>query len=666
LNPVDPIKQSPNEPSFLSKLFTFISKIKKERVKGDDLKRILSEEFDDLSRRAQRSSIQSPFQIRNLTKARRLADLLIDEKGELKVPEVKRAITLLEEVLYPLGENRESDAIQEKALLRTLNQLLTPGLQRKLRALSKPIANKQAEEIIKETLHLPPQTLINDALVRKAGLTLLFTDLRQTVGSCFATAPALLIKNEQPEQFLQDINDLISTGRLKRVVAGVETSVPLSPTFGVGDLRKPFVIQPQVKGEIDNLGFSPGLLNAFERAGLIDSSLSLKERVDKCREIVLKYVSPFTRPFVTNCETIIKEVLMADIGIDEKALDDFLKRPKEMVFGGLMMQMPRASIGRKGVGEACQRFLELFEEAKKGFVVMTENALLKCWEFTLASFAESKDDFTKWTLYVSLGISPEEPGGIGQILYSNLKNRIERAVQKVEEYNREYEQLYAQLKFIEGRVQQASTDKELQWLRVEYRSRLNEFQTFEDIRNREVRRAERLQSVFKLIMEKYLELFPKFFQEVYDAEMNEVGFNLYDDRPAGFRLIYKHGRMNTAQWTRITNPQEYIESLTSFFVTTEVELAHMDELAGFEQEVGEWVTQLINHVKTKEFLESAFRRVAIRYQVPLIKDPLNNLDKIDKKPWAYTSGGSLDHLLMSYFKLVNKPKEVSRDRKSVV
>ncbi|MFN4174026.1 MAG: hypothetical protein ACK4HV_02850, partial [Parachlamydiaceae bacterium] len=352
--------------------------------------------------------------------------------------------------------------------------------------------------------------------------------------------------------------------------------------------------------------------------------------------------------------------LMARYGIDDKTLSDFLKRPREMVFGSLMLDMPRASRAQKGIGEACQLFLEAFDRAKKGFVVASENALLKCWEFTLASFAESKEDFTKWNLYISLGIDAQEPNGIGSLLYSNLAGRLERAKEKIEDYNREYEQLYAQLKFIEGRVRQASTEKELQWLRVEYRSRLNEFQTFEEMRDREVRRYERMANVHKVVMEKYLELFPRYFQEIYDAEMNDIGLSFYDDRPAGFRLVYKHGRMNTSQWTRIDTPQEYSDALSSFFVATESELSHMDELNGFEQEIGEWVTMLVNHVKSKEFLESAFQRVALKNRSPIIKNPLDNLEKIDKKPWAYTSGGSLEHLLMNYFKLRDKPMIVSR------
>lgn len=660
MNWLESIKYPPSDPLFLARLFTLISKGRKEEARGDELKKILTEEFDDLSRRSERSELQSPFQIRNLIRARRLADLLIDEKGEIKGDLILKAISILEGNLYPLGAGRESDLLSQKRILKTLQWLNDISSQKKLKMISKPLSHKQADDIIRETLNLEPNTVVSDAHARRAVLASLLTDLRQSVGSCFATAPALLIHSENLPQFLQDMNDILSMGRLKRVSQGVETHVPISPTFGMGDLRRPAVIDPRVEGEVDDIGFSPGLLTAFERGGLIDREKGLKERVDHCREIVKKVFHDHTEPVIATPEGIIRTALFAHFGIDERILSDYLKRPREMVFGSLMLDMPRASRTQKGVGEACQLFLEGFDRAKKAFVVTAENALLKCWEFTLASFAESKEDFTKWNLYIGLGVNADEPGGIGAVLYSSLKDRMERLRERVEEYNREYEQLYAQLKFIEGRVQQASTEKELQWLRVEYRSRLNEFQTFEQMRDREVRRHDRMANIYKVIMEKYLELFPRYFQEIYDAEMNDVGQNFYDDRPAGFRLVYKHGRMNTSQWTRIDSPQEYSDALASFFVATESELSHMDELHGFEQEVGEWVTLLVNHVKTKEFLESAFQRVAIRNRSPIIKNPLENLEKVDKKPWAYTSGGSLEHLLMNYFKLRDKPQVVSR------
>ena len=72
------------------------------------------------------------------------------------------------------------------------------------------------------------------------------------------------------------------------------------------------------------------------------------------------------------------------------------------------------------------------------------------------------------------------------------------------------------------------------------------------------------------------------------------------------------------------------------------------------------MTGIIHHVKTKEFLESAFHRMAIAHQAPLIKDPLEHLDQIEKKPWVYTSGGTMNTLVSCYYRIEEKPKEVEK------
>ena len=142
--------------------------------------------------------------------------------------------------------------------------------------------------------------------------------------------------------------------------------------------------------------------------------------------------------------------------------------------------------------------------------------------------------------------------------------------------------------------------------------------------------------------------------------MQEVANNPFDDSPAGFRLIYKHGRTNTSQWTLVKNQHEFIDSLGDFFVGTESQIAHSLEGKKIQKDLSDVVTGIINHVKTKEFLESALHRMAAAHHAPLIKNPLENLDKIEKKPWVYTSGGTMNTLVSSYYKLEEKPKVVEK------
>jgi hypothetical protein len=142
--------------------------------------------------------------------------------------------------------------------------------------------------------------------------------------------------------------------------------------------------------------------------------------------------------------------------------------------------------------------------------------------------------------------------------------------------------------------------------------------------------------------------------------MREVDLGPYDDSPAGFNLVYKHGRSNTSQWTHIRGPEEFIEALAAFFTSTENEVSTLLDLKEMEQELSEIITAIILNIRTKEFLESAFYRMARAHQTHVIKNPLEHLDKIEKKPWAYTSGGNMGTLVSCYFKREQKPTEVDR------
>jgi hypothetical protein len=52
--------------------------------------------------------------------------------------------------------------------------------------------------------------------------------------------------------------------------------------------------------------------------------------------------------------------------------------------------------------------------------------------------------------------------------------------------------------------------------------------------------------------------------------------------------------------------------------------------------------------------------MAAAHKTRSIRDPLEHLDQIDKKPWAYTSGGTMSGLVSSYFRLEQPPAEAAR------
>lgn len=662
---LDAVKAPLDHPLFYPRVFALSVKAKqKERLTWEETLRSVTEEYEELSRRLDRSQIQESCSVRNVLRTRQLAQQLIDEKGEIKVDLLPKIISYLKNNLYSLGPFRQYDAKRQEHILQVLQLIHTnKDLQLLLKKFSRPLSNKWAEEIIRQTLQLPSHTTITDSHTKQAVLSAWLCYLRQNVGSCFATAPAEVVHDEQPELFLQDLLDLLSTGRLKRTFGGIEYSVPLSTSWGSGDLKKPLLFKishQEIKPEV---WYAPGLLMAFETIGFLDAQDSLKSKIEQMegwiKPLIQQQSYPYAFCFLT-VEVILRKTLLHILGITEQQLKEYEERPREMRQTELVRYTPQIAKIVGGVGERCAHFWNLFENAKQAFKSLADNALLKTWEFTLASFSETKYEFTRWNLYSSLGLKTDEPGGIGQCIHHTIQHKVDQANRQVEDIQAEYEMVYTQVKTLESRMRHVSTEKEMQWLKIEYQSHTNEFYFLEEQRNAAQAHAQALVNLYDTLYKLYVELFKDFFQEVYDADMQEVTTGPFDDSPAGFRLLYKHGRSNTAQWTRIQNQHDFIEALTSFFVATEPQVAHILEEKKVEKDLAEVVTAIVNHIKTKEFLESAFHRMAAAHKTALIKNPLEHLDKIEKKPWAYTSGGTMNTLVSCYYRIEDKPKEIEK------
>jgi hypothetical protein len=538
------VKVPLDHPLFFSRVFALASKSRKidSQTSRELIRQLFAEEYEELSRRLDRSEIQESCSVRNILRTRALANLLIDDKGELRGDLVSTAISALQEHMYSLGPQRQFDAKRQEHLLSVLKVLhQNRDSVRFLKKFSRPLSNKYAEDIIRDTLQLPTNVTINDAHARRSVLSAWMTYLRQNVGSCFATAPAKVIQEEQYELFLQDLMDLLATGRLKRTFGGIEYSVPLSASWGSGDLKKPIVFQRSSDGIRPEIWYSPGLMAAFEAVKLLNSEERTKVKILQLRN----WIAPFLMEkgaqylyFICDTEEIIRHVLLQQIGLTEQQVHEYENRPRVMLQSHLMMQVPATSKGLGGLGEKVAHFLQQFEIAKNAFKGLADNALLKAWEFTLASFSETKQEFTRWNLYASLGLGSNEPGGIGQCIYQIIQRKLEEANKKVEELQYDYEMSYSHVKMLEGRMRQASTEKEIQWLKAEYQSHMSEFYTLEEIRNTATARARGFVNLYESLHIVYQELFKDYFQEVYDADMQEVTVGPFDDSPAGFRLLY--------------------------------------------------------------------------------------------------------------------------------
>lgn len=580
------------------------------------------------------SAVQDSLRFRALNRARHLSLSLLNEKGEMKKEVLHRFIALFEEqkyLFYPGGSN---DGVMMEHVLRTLRSFNNEGMMRSLKRFQGPLFSKWAEKLIFNTLGVSSSAVPSDIQIRAAVLCACLTPLRQNVGSCFATAPAILIQNDSPSLLLDDLYQLLTTGKLKRTFSGIEYSLPLSPSTGIGDLKKNILTHSSQ--------FCAGIAAALEVIEAIDPRLPFEEKAQAIQALIFELSRSKT---TFSVQDLIHTLLLKKFSLTEGDLEG-AKRLESA-------QLKKAKVGLgstpSGKLDKISAFREKEKEAASAFKGMCDNALLKSWEFTIASFSEVKMEFSRWNLYSSLGFASQEPGGIGELIYQRIDEKITEINKKLEEYQRQYEIAFDQVKGTEAMLRNVSSDSEARRLQAEYQSRAYHLRSCLEARDAIYSKGSNASKLLSFLVQQYDEKFPDYFQEIYDAQMQDFQGDLYDDSPAGFRLVYKHGRQDPSSWTLIYDADSYIDALLDFFSATESQIAANCEWEGGGDDVLELTAAIISHIRTPIFLETALHRMAKAHQTAPIQSPLAHLHRIEKKPWAYTSGGTMTTLLKTYY-----------------
>lgn len=620
----------------------------------NELESIWSANNNSLWHLIDESGLQDNCAVRNVVQTRALASLLIDDAGQLKYELLPLASKYLESTAFSLAPEGQQDAARHQQVAQVLRLLQSSShLVRLLLSIEKPHAHRVADQIIRDTLALPYQTIVDTAKTRRAALAAWMCYLRQNVGSCFATAPAIIIHDEQPTQFLRDIQEMLTTGRLKRTFGGVEYAVPLCHSWGVGDLGRLVAFTREQVFQSEDILVSPGIVAAFTASSLVNPSLPEKEQQQQVRCLLLRALQKrflwTGSELLITTEELIKQALLEYLHLDESAIKQ--QTPKPVLH-------PMFAIATHI--DAQHSFDLLWERCRSAFKALADNALLRSWEYTLASFAEAKPLFSKWNLYASLGLNASESGGIGECLFFVIKEQFEFAKADLEELIVQSDNIVLQINILANRLGSAGSESEARGIRSEYQLKSAELYHIRQLYEQKRLTTERMSSLFDELIDAYEALFSRYFQEVYDPNIREVSTEAYDDSPAGFRLLYKHGRDNTSQWSLIFSASDFIDYLANFFIATEGLLAA--ELPGkeFGQLLSTIVTAVVTHVKTEIFLKTALERMARAHGVALIPNALEQLDKVEKKPWVYTSGGSMKTLLSCYFGRGEPPTETSR------
>ena len=181
----------------------------------------------------------------------------------------------------------------------------------------------------------------------------------RSAGSCFATAPAIIIHDELPELFLKDLNELLSTGRLKRTFGGDEYSVPFSVSWGIGDLGRQFTLPRELDRAETPLWESPSVIQAFQAVGLISDALPDEQKAPAIKLLIqTAFASQHVIEYaiLTSAKIYSRHVLMQELSITEEDLEDYENRPNFMLFSNLVARVPKATKDMRSKGDACGAF----------------------------------------------------------------------------------------------------------------------------------------------------------------------------------------------------------------------------------------------------------------------------------------------------------------------
>ncbi len=572
---------------------------------------------------------------------------------ESKFKTLSEEIDQLKQSQFQLSSNYEIDALFYQHALNQLNCFfLNPSLKRSILFFSMPLLNAWTEKLIRSSLFLSKKEHINHLHIQQTVVAALLHPLRQNVGSCFATAPAIYIQCEQMHQLIQDLEDLLSLGILRRTFSGNEHVVPISTSWGPGFLNKPLLVQSK-----SDLKESAELIHCLENLKILDAKDPLEKKQKNLEEKFIAKLSLLEGEKVSLYQ-VIRQILLIHYNLKEDELTVLLTptlQPKVADF-------VQISHGIVSSYNRTEKFEESLKDAQYSLINYCENPLLKTWEYTFASFGETQSDFYRWNLFTSLGFDAKKPFGLAQCIYKALEKELQNIEEKIKLHSQEYEQEYFRVKMLEKRVVDVESEQMANWARLEYQNHLHEFNFHRKHRDMYIDKREAVSLLLPKILKGFDRFFPLYFQEVYDASMQQLNQSVLEDSPAGFRLLFKHGRQDPSMWSFIHTQEEFIESLKEFFINTEYEMSKDPEIEEFKDLYRSIVTELVSLIQTQEFILASFERICERYQISFPKDDLSQLEKWPYKPWCYISGGTMENLLQHYFK---RELEFSAQRKKI-
>jgi hypothetical protein len=143
------------------------------------------------------------------------------------------------------------------------------GTDKKLQAIiggiKKPDPANPACAMVRATLGLPVDVEVTEVHARQAAISALLSQLRQNdVGSCFATAIAIEAQAKKPDVFLEDMKNLLETGKIVRQRTQLDRKIKLKRTDpDVADT-------PGLRAALGAMGIDKADMAAARQAALVE------------------------------------------------------------------------------------------------------------------------------------------------------------------------------------------------------------------------------------------------------------------------------------------------------------------------------------------------------------------------------------------------------------
>lgn len=585
--------------------------------------------------------LQSPLEAHLIQLTRKLAAYLLSDQGEIELNRVVSCIKHFSKCTYPLGPDRyEATPAREHILKMLITIQESNTLRDSINHLFLP-SYPSVHTMIRETLGLDSTISLQPYHVKQAVLSALFSHLRQDVGSCFASALAIVIQQEYPERLIKDLTELLSTGKLSRTIAEQTVFAHMNLFPCIGELFKPIHILDLYPKPIQCLAKAPGLQKAFLATNILSP-----ENVESQIQQLLSQEPLLQKLKQTSGIITVHDILQISL------LHHFKLSEQEVLYvllhDGLHKNNLAQHLQQSPKKQTIYQYIEAYEQACRGFTSTTQNRLLKCWEYTLATLAEANLSTTTQHLMVALGMDANEDASLAALLQDYFQNTITSLKELLLKCEQTYNSAKAQLDYIERRISQPINDQESKILsldhirfRQEVNQALNEWNLLQN-------KINKLGSCSAFLLSFYTKTLSQYFKSCYDPLIQEFTYT-YTDAPSGFRILYTHGRSHPHTWEPLYSINEFIQALTDFFSSTERDLLEKHPAAGIEEEISHCIQHLIAFLHTPRFQIASINRILKKHNQPENPNILNHLETIFYTPWVYISGGTVSSLISNYF-----------------